>query len=113
MKLPLTNILFYGVAVFTLPSMAGIQNGLTSYYEFEGNFKNKAEAIGDIQFFHPAQKAFANVSPPVIERTQILLTGTCPIDSKALRLARRNWMESTPSTSFCSGISVKSSDSES
>ncbi len=74
---------------------------------------NKAEAIGDIQFFHPAQKAFANVSPPVIERTQILLTGTCPIDSKALRLARRNWMESTPSTSFCSGISVKSSDSES
>ena len=40
MKLPLTNILFYGVAVFTLPSMAGIQNELTSYYEFEGNFKN-------------------------------------------------------------------------
>ncbi len=70
----------------------------------------KEASIGNILFFHPAQQAFSQALPPLVKEFSGILRGTCPIDRKALRLARRNWKEATPSKFHCHGVTIHHSD---
>lgn len=66
---------------------------------------NLPEAIGEILFFHPAQQAFAGLSPGILKNNGNTMSGSFFIDAKALRLSRRNWKESAPFKIHCPGIS--------